>query len=425
LAKIASQPDQVGDQKITAKDRNEQIRNLLASSGMSEDEANDTRSKLFDSETGRFKDPEVGKLLSERTGQVSYGGLATYEERKAAEGRLAQQGMNSNRNKIGVDGKGNVTAAGIVNAMVKGAIGDPGDDETLGLSLQALKAEGQTTMMVDAKDADGKTILENGKAKQINALDGVETNIDVSKNISEKAAKSLTKVNGGKDLGILKKFGYKDNAEMAEKTKDPMELEKVLAHIRTATDIQLTGDNKNATAISDETLQATRDAKDGPEAIMRKRAGEQALSGIEGGVKMDADKVGYKTSEKWFSGGRQFTHMENNRKFVNAAQNINSADAETMKYIGEVNKDGGLGKSMEAQLKSLKEAQAGGMDTVIARDPTTGKEVTNNTADSIAKLEAAIAKLAGATAVANGGAAVQEMRVTHLHIDNVADLKKS
>ena len=96
-----------------------------------------------------------------------------------------------------------------------------------------------------------------------------------------------------------------------------------------------------------------------------------------------------------------------------------------MKYIGEVNKDGGLGKSMEEQLKSLKEAKSRGIDTVIARDPVTGKEVTNNTADSIAKLEAAIAKLAGATAVAKGGSAVQEMRVTHLHIDNVADLKKS
>lgn len=428
LAKIANQPDQVGDQKITAKDRNDQIRNLLAESGMSEDEINDTRSKLFDSETGRFKDQEVGKLLSERTGQVSYGGMGTYEKRKAAEGRLAQQGTNSNRNKIGADGKGNVTAAGIVNAMVKGAIGDPGDDETIGLTLQALKAEGQTSMMVDAKDADGKTIMEHGKVKQINALDGVATNIDLSQNVSANAVESLTKVNGGKDLGILKKFGYKDNAEMEEKTKDAVEREKLLEYIRTGTDIQLTGDNKNATAISDDTLQSVRDSKDGPEAIMRKRVGALALSGVEGGVKYTADKVGAKSSEGGFFsgyGGRQFTHMENNRKFVTAAQNINSADAETMKYIGEVNKDGGLGKSMEEQLKSLKEAQGKGIDTVIARDPTTGKEVTNNTADSIAKLEAAIAKLAGATAVANGSSAVQEMRVTHLHIDNVADLKKS
>jgi hypothetical protein len=422
LAKIAMGADQVGDQKITAKERNEQISNLFARSGMSEDEANDTRSKLFDSSTGRFKDAEAGKSLGSAVGLVSWGGLATYEQREGVEGQLAQRGANNNRDKIGTNGDGKVTIAGIANAMLNKAIGGAEDPETMALTLQAMKDEGMTSMMVDAKDDKGKTIMENGKVKQINAMEGFDSGINMSENISVEAAERLTKVNGGKDLGLLKKFGYKDNAEMAEKTKDPFERKKVLDYLDENTDLNLTGDLKNTTAISDSTLQSARDAKNGPAAEMRKRAASLQLSGGIEGVKYAVDDVGYKTSEKWFNGGRQFTHMENNRKFVTAAQNINSADADEMKNISELNSDGSLGKSMEAQLKSLKEAKSRNIDTVIARDPVTGKEVTNNTDDSIAKLEAAIAKLAGAKA---GSELVTEMRVTNLHIDNVSDLKKS
>jgi hypothetical protein len=278
-------------------------------------------------------------------------------------------------------------------------------------------------MMVDAKDADGKTILENGKAKQINALDGVETKINLSENISEAEVAKLTRVNGGKDLGILKKFGYKDNAEMAEKTKDPIAREKVLEHIRTATDIQLTGDNKNATAISDETLQATRDAKDGPEAIMRKRAGALRLGGgMDVKFKAD-DKLGRAQVR---SKGPQTVELEGNRKFVTAAESINNADGEGMKDILEYNKDGEFEKSMKQQLATLKQARAEQLDTVISRDPSSGKNTASDKVDkSISDLEAALAKIAGATTKANSGQVINEMRVTHLHIDNVADLKKS
>lgn len=396
---LATGPDQIGDQKISAADRKNSIRAYLTKEAqMSEDQARNFSSTMLD-DNGRFKDQKVAEDLMGRVANTSWGDKAAAERTAEVNAALAQRGMNGARDKIGANGDGKITTSAIVNAMLNKSVGGAENPEVMALTLAAMKGEG------------------------VEGLGGVETDINMSENISVEAAEKLTKANGGKDLGLLKKFGYKDNADMAEKTKDPFERKKVLDFLDDNTDLNLTGDLKNTTAISDAALATA--ANGDTAAAMRKRVGALALSGGIEGANYTADAVGYKTSEKWFSGGRQFTHMENNRKFVTAAQNINSADAETMKNIGEVNKDGTLGKSMEEQLKALKQAEAFKIDTVIARDPTTGKEVTNNTADSIAKLEAAIAKLAGATAVANGSSAVQEMRVTHLHIDNVADLKKS
>ncbi len=535
VAKIAMQPDQVGDQKITAKDRKEQVHNYLTKTAkMSEDEARDYESKMINDETGKFKDEEMAKDMTQRVGQTSWGGQSEAQKTKTTEKALADRGRNSSRSKVsGDDGK--VTIGSITDAIIKKRVGGIDNPETMALTLQAMKDEGMTSLMTDATDADGKTIAyqdakdvdtyrqtdlskgvtkealtkltaANGgkslnlaaklgyktdeemaektakdpkaladakrlidkdsdydkfnsagtdKTKKVNLMDGFETGIDLSKNISEKSVEQLTKVNGGKDLGLLKKFGYKDNAEMAEKTKNADERTKVLQYLDESTDMTLTGDAGNTTAISDATSSAALNMKDGPAAVMRKLSAATALNGglkgsessavtaalknndiagansaVDSALKTTytADKVGKKSSEGGlFSGygGRQFTHMDNNRNFVNAAQNINEADDGEMKNIAELNKDGSFGKSMEAQLKSLKEAKAGGMDTVISRDPVTGKEVTNNTDDSIAKLEAAIAKLSGATATANGQQVIPEMRVTNLHIDNVADLKKS
>ena len=285
------------------------------------------------------------------------------------------------------------------------------------------------------------------KTKQINVMDGVQTDINTKDNISVEAAEKLTKANGGKDVGLLKEIGWKDNAEMAEATKkDPKKLEAALKFIEDNNDLTLSGEAGNQTAISDDAMRGDRNNKNGTAQILRMTAAAgqigSATKGTEGNAITDAiktgdtkkinaamdsmftvDKVGYKTSEGNFSSGRQFTHMDNNRKFVNAAQGINEADDDEMKNIMELNKDGAMEKNMKGQLEALKTAKDRKIDTVIAREG--GKEVTNNTDDSIAKLEAAIARLSGETTKANGGQVVNHMTVTELHVGKISDLKKS
>lgn len=431
LATIASGADQIGDQKVTAEDRNLKIKNMLADSDMSEDEANAFRAKLIDEKTGRFKDPSVGESLSRGIGLVSRGGQSSYERQAAAEARLAEQGFDNNRDKIGANADDKVTTAGIVNALIKKSIGGADDDETIGLTLQAMKDEKRAPLMVDAKDENGKVIMENGKAKQVNALDGVDAGINMSENISVEAAERLTVVNGGKDLGLLKKFGFKDNADMAEQTKNPELREKVLASLKENTDISLTGNLRHTTATSQSTLRAARDAKDGPAAEMRKRAGAAALSGgVDVSYAVDKAPDGFGATLKGFLQGKGIRHspkgyMENNRKFVDAAKNINSADDADLKNIKEFNKDDAFGKSMKEQLAALKEAQAGDVDTINSRDPKTGETAKDKTAEAISQLESAIARLYGTDTKSGGGGPVAYMRVTDLHIDNVVDLKKS
>lgn len=452
VAAIAKGPDQIGDQKITAKDRKAQIHAYLTKDAqMSEDQARAYESKMLNDE-GRFKDEETAKKLTKRVTETSWGDKSAAQRTAEVNDSLSQRGDKGMRKKIGEDGNGKVTVSGIVNAMISKRIGGAEDPETMALTLAAMKEDGMKSMTTDEIDSEGNKVVvkgEDGKTttKKINVMDGVDTGIDMSKNISEDAVNRLTKVNGGKDLGLLKKFGYKDNAEMAEKTKDPFERKKVLDYLDESTDLNLTGDLAHTTAISDTALSSARDAKNGPATLMRMEAGARLLnkgmkegedSAITTAIKSGemknvdaavageykADQVGKRSSTKWHGGGRQFTHMANNRKFVDAAQDINAADEDEMKNIGELNKDGSFGKSMEAQLASLKQAKAGGMDTVIARGAD-GKEVTNNVDDSIAKLESAIAKLAAASLAGKGGQSVGEMVVTKMTVVNYDDHKKT
>jgi hypothetical protein len=132
------------------------------------------------------------------------------------------------------------------------------------------------------------------------------------------------------------------------------------------------------------------------------------------------DKVA--TSEGWVtSAGRNTGWMDNNRKFLNAADSLKNGGPEALKNVQELNKDGDFAKAIEAQIAALEQSKTDGLKNIRSRDNLNGGDnAVDGVKESIDKLKALLVKLKGG-GEGEGTKTIQVMHVGEMHVGEKKD----
>jgi hypothetical protein len=217
----------------------------------------------------------------------------------------------------------------------------------------------------------------------------------------------------------------------------------VLKHVQENTDLNLIGELNNTTAIHDDTLSTAKTSTNSTAKLLKMDAGYRLLnpgmdpikdtavtSAIKRGdvgaaeklmqQEFSPDKVA--TSEGWVtSAGRNTGWMDNNRKFLNAADSLKTDGPEALKNVQELNKDGSFAKALEAQIASLEQSKTNGLKNIRSRDNLTGEgSVTDGVKESIEKLKAMLVAVKGGGNGA-GETTVKVMHVGEMHVGEKKD----
>jgi hypothetical protein len=402
---------------------------VLKKSQLSEDDQIKMHDTLFNQD-GQLKDKKITGDMWNLLGQTTYSGKAAYAKQLDYSRALEELGNEGARKKL--DSKsGKLSWQSIVTGVIEGKV-KADDDETQTLALVAMKEAGMNNLKTEVTDKDGKK-------STVNLMDGLETGIDLRGGMSEKATEAITKANGG-DLGLLAKFGFKDNADMANKTKNDDELmTNVLKHIQENSNLNLSGGLDNTTAIHDNTLSAAKTSYNSTAKLLKLDAAYRLLnpgvdpnkdtevtSAIKRGDTAAAEKLMKQefspdkaaTSEGWLTAaGRNTGWMDNNRKFLNAADSVQNGSPEAIKSVKELI----VAEDVEAQIAALEQSRNNGLKNIRSRDNLNGGDnAVDGVKESIDKLKALLAKLKGG-GEGEGTKTIQVMHVGEMHVGEKKD----
>jgi hypothetical protein len=124
------------------------------------------------------------------------------------------------------------------------------------------------------------------------------------------------------------------------------------------------------------------------------------------------------TSEGWLTAaGRNTGWMDNNRKFLNAADSVQNGSPEAIKSVKEL-----IGaEDVEAQIAALEQSRNNGLKNIRSRDNLNGGDnAVDGVKESIDKLKALLAKLKGG-GEGEGTKTIQVMHVGEMHVGEKKD----
>jgi hypothetical protein len=453
--------DLMGIAKDTGKTaqarRDEQMAMLTNVAGMSQEEATAYLNHVTNAD-GTLRDEKAFSTLVKNTALTDREGGSTYTENKQSEQYMQNFSQNGTRKRV-TDKDGKVSVNSIVTALATDQVDNIDNPETMGLAVQAMAEEGYN-VTVDEVDADGKVVQDidaNGKVignRKINLANEFANGVDISQGFNEKSMAEFARLNGGKDIGLAQALGLKDNAELAERTKNDPKLRaralRMLTTDKRFEQFNISGDAYSAAGLSIATDRGLNTAKfsskqigDGlktaaavrelvpgltadEQSIWEKRAMKGEELGLVGdGNLLDAAEEwkGKKENGKKDADGN-WTHtgkLKGASRFGTTADSILQADGAKMEGYVKANRGNKLAEEFEKQADTYSKMYREGVTHVEDTNPATGKTETLDIKKEIADLRAAAEKLR----MESGGQSIGQMTVDVLKVERYEEVKKS
>ena len=351
---------------------------------------------------------QATKGVTQQTVASGRGGT-TYEKAKAADARMAE--LSSQRKKFKNE-DGAITVRSISRALLSNSSTDINTPEARAMAIEAMIEE------------DGDVGYDGVKF-----ADETVSGLDVSQGFTKESLKDINELAGG-DSKVAKAMGFESEDAFIKASKTDSELRlRSIDFLSSQEGFTLSGPQNNLSGISKKGEDAFNKSDFNKRAGMLKAArllvpqlaetdkttlSDSIAQGKNPDLKGLFEASSYDSS--WFGlfdGDR--TEMKNADRLVDLAGTINSADADEMKGIQNLDTNGDLLKNLTAQRAAINDAINDDIKTIDTRDSKTGKATTvDANAQTLKMLDEAIKKLGGATTQAT-------MRVTNLHVENYND----
>ena len=425
--------DSRGDDPASVRKQKQQ--NILKQAGIEGAAADDFSERFFD-EDGRLKDEAGFQKAATFIGQSGWeGGMANYDQAHIGEERMAAVGADSNRVRLRGEDQ-SVSLNSIATSLLTGNMTGVSDPESMALMLQAMAdTPGATMPSFGAVDAAGNPIMKS-------AADSFATGIDFSGGLNKEGLGKLSKLHG-KDLDLHTKMGYDSMEELiAASEADSNITADALSMLRTDEDytgLNLSGDQYNVTALTDEAKEGF--LKTGElDAHARKIGGAMlinrslGLTDEESSNMMSADgsfdSSRFAADEfggiegKWLAKGPRRAEMGGGLgRVLNLSGLVDTAGEDGMKAISALDEDDALSQRLQDQYDELAKAKtAGGKDggnMLVEYKGEGGKDESTTVDAAMKSIEAAMEKLAEATAATKGAQIIEEMTVTNIRVENM------